>query len=212
MRPYAPIPRFVADDHHASLLQRLLLSDLPPTIRRIDFVTTSFLRASLVDTGLEPPIHTAEGDTELHVLWQPNDTPGWLEIEGDRHALVPGDTACIPQGEQWCVSPNQVLVQIVSRTRGLTLPVLPHHGMESFHGYNRLTRFESASIHRWKLTESLTLPDSNSDTVLIGLYQPIALQWAHGVDLLPQGGCRVIRAQSGAVTLVPNGLSYVLTV
>lgn len=210
MKPYAPIPRLVSGNDHRSLLGRVLKADVPADTMRIDAITTSFLRVSLIDTGATPEPVTAEGDTTLHILWQADESAARLEIEGESFPIAPGDTACVPHGDRWQISPHQLAVLVARRAANLALPVSPHHGEESFSSHNRCTSYTQTSMQRWKLTEPLTLPTADKDVVIIGIYADIALQWSAGVDMLTQGSTRVIRPGTGEVILVPNGLSYVL--
>ena len=126
---------------------------------------------------------------------------------------ITGDTVMVPAEDSWCLTANTLAILIAVRRHTLALPVMPTHGSEHFHGYNRETRYpgrEAISFTRWKLTQTLTLEHSDGDRILVSLYGDIALQHAEGVTMLPVGTASVIRA--GQITLVPNGLSYVLVI
>ncbi|MCO5216824.1 MAG: hypothetical protein M9950_11820 [Thermomicrobiales bacterium] len=213
MKFYAPMPRFVVGSDHHDLIRRLFRRSAPPGTQRIDLITTTKLRVSIVDCGKASSPIESEADTIIHVLWQLDESAATITIGGDTWPIAPGDTAAIPTGDEWYLSPNQLMIQIVRRSHELALPVAPHHGMESFTGHNRGTTYDlptQLSIQRWKLTEPLTV-ESAQDQILIGLFNDLALQHHSEVELMPQGEVRVVRGD-GPITLVPNGLSYALII
>ncbi len=213
MKFYAPMPRFVASSDHHDLIRRLFRRSAPPGTQRIDLVTTMNLRVSIVDCGKTPTPIESEADTIIHVLWQLDESAATITIGGDTWPIAPGDTAAIPTGDEWYLSPNQLLIQIVRRSHELALPVAPNHGTESFTGHNRGTTYDlpaSLALQRWKLTEPYTI-STEDDLVLVGLYNDLALQHHSEVELMPQGEVRVVRGD-GPIMLVPNGLSYALII
>lgn len=220
MRPYSPIPRFVRSTDHGRYIHRVLRKEIDPDVQRIDLITTTFLRVSIIDSGTSSVAEIAEGDTCVHVLWQAHEVGAEIDIEGERHPIAPGDTAWVPAGDAWWLSPNQVAIQISMRSHALALPIAPTHGEDRFVGHNRESQYPSPglSVCRWKLTEPLTISEPDRDVILIGLYNDIALQWEGGVSMLPQGEAVAlrpapnIRPGTGQITLVPNGLSYVLVI
>ncbi|MCA9832916.1 MAG: hypothetical protein KC435_03165 [Thermomicrobiales bacterium] len=212
MKFYAPMPRAVHGEGQSDLIRRLFRSIALSGTQRIDLITTTRLRVAVVES---PGATIAEGDTVVHVLWQADESHASITIGGESFSIAPGDTAAIPAGDEWLLSPEQLAIVVVRRTQELILPTPPHHGIESFVSYNRATAYnlpENQTITRWKLTEPLTLPASDQDVIAISLYNTIALQHRSEVNLMHQGDVRVIRAGEGAVTLVPNGLTYVLLV
>lgn len=213
MKPYSPIPRFVRGSDHAGLIHRLLRSDLEPDIQRIDLITTTQLRLSVLDSGYQPVEHRAEGDTCIHVLWQANESEASIRIGEEQLAISPGDTTWIPAGDTWQLSADQLAICIVVRSNTLAMPIKPSHGEERFVGHNREThvpKTSGISLRRWKLTEPLTIEASDEEIILVGLYADIAIQFAGGVTMLTQGEASVIRPGTGQITLIPNGLSYIL--
>lgn len=210
MKPYSPIPRFVRGEGHLGLIHRLLRQDIEPDIRRIDLITTTFLRLSLLDSGNTPTEQIAEGDTCIHILWQANESGASIDIGGERFAIAPGDFTWIPAGDSWQLSPDQLVLSIVESRGHLALPIEPTHGEDRFIGHNRESRVPGRQVSRWKLTESLTLPESDSELIFVSLYGDIAIQVDGSVTMLRQGETSVIRPGTGRTTLVPNGLSYVL--
>lgn len=215
MIPYSPIPRIVAGSDHLRLISRILRPNVATDTQRIDLVTTSFKRVSIVDTGERPSEQIAEGDTAIHVLWQQDEDEAAIWIDEDRHAIAPGDTVMIPGGDRFRLSPNTLIVLVSMRKHSLSLPIPPTHGDYHFNGYNRESRYPADAgfaLSRWKITDTLTFGQPESERVLISLYADFAIQHSGGVTMLRQGEASVIRPQVGRITLVPNGLSYVLVI
>ena len=213
MKPFTPLPRVVTGSHHRQLIHRVLRPDLPAHTHRIDLITTSQRRVSIIDSGEAPQKTVAEGDTAIHVLWQLDEAGATIWLNERETAIAPGDTVMVPGGDSWCLAANTLAILIAVRHRTLALPVMPTHGCEHFHGYSRETRYpasEAISFTRWKLTQTLTLEHTAQDRILISLYGDIALQHADGVTMLPVATASVIR--EGQITLVPNGLAYVLVI
>lgn len=155
----------------------------------------------------------AEGDTAIHVLWQLNESGADIWLDGTMHPVAPGDTVMVPGGDRWYLSPDTLAVVFAVRKHTLALPIPPTHGSEQFHGYNRETRYpgdESIRMARWKITQPVTIDATEADRILVSIYGDIALQYDSGVGMLPVGTASVIR--DGQITLVPNGLSYVLLI
>lgn len=215
MMPYSPIPRIVAGVSHRQLIHRILRPDLPADTQRIDLITTSNKRVSIVDSGTMPEERVAEGDTAVQVLWQQDEHDTAIVIGTDRYPIAPGDTAMIPAGDRWRLPPDTLVIVVAVRNHSLALPIPPTHGDYHFDGHNRESRYPgSPALHlsRWKITERLTVSAPQSERVLIGLYNDVAIQHAGGISMLRKGEASVIRPGSGGITLVPNGLSYVLVI
>ena len=213
MKPFTPLPRILAGTGHRQLIHRILRPDLPPDTQRIDLVTTSQRRVSIIDSGRTPENVVAEGDTAIHILWQLSESGANIAVEGAEYPVAPGDTVMVPGGDSWRLSANTLAVVISVRSHRLAEPILPTHGTECFHGYNRETRYpgtETIPLTRWKITQPLTLEAGESERILVSLYSDIAMQHANGVGMLPVGTASVTRG--GQITLVPNGLSYVLVI
>lgn len=178
MTPYSPIPRIVPGTAHRQLIHRILRSDVPPETQRIDLVTTSFKRVSIIDSGEPPAERTAEGDTAIHVLWQHQEHGATIEIGTDRYAIAPGDTSMIPAGDSWRMPPHTLFIEVAVRRSSLALPIPPTHGDYHFTGHNRESRYPAmgtVQLSRWKLSENLAMPAPDAERVLIGLYNDIAL-------------------------------------
>lgn len=215
MNPYTPIPRIVAGEYHLQLIHRILRPDVPPDTQRIDLITTSFKRVSLIDSGECPIATVAEGDTAIHVLWQSDESDAAIWIDEDRYPIAPGDTVMIPGGDRWHLSANMLVVLVAVRKRTLSLPVLPTHGDYHFTGFNRESRYPANAgftLSRWKVTQELTFAAPESERVVVSMLGNFAVQTRSGVTMLNQGEASVIRPDVGQTTLVPNGLSYVLVI
>lgn len=214
MKFYSPMPRVVTGKDHHDLIRRLFRRSAPHGTQRIDLITTTTLRIAVIDSGAHPDPAESEGDSVVHVLWQMDEANATITIAGESWSIAPGDTAAIPTGDEWLLSPNQLAILVVRRSHKLTLPIAPHHGNEQFTGYNRVTTYGlpiPLAIQRRKVTVPHTM-NSGGDLILIGLYNNLALQHRSEIELMPQGEVRVIRAGHDAVTIVPNGLTYILAV
>lgn len=215
MRPYSPIPRFVRGNDHAGLIHRFFCTETDADVQRIDLITTTTLRLSVIDSGHHATEHIAEGDTCVHVLWQADERDAHILIGGDRFEISPADSTWIPAGDAWQLSPDQLVICIVGKSRSLAVPIEPTHGEDRFVGHNRETLAPASSglsMSRWKLTGPLQLEESDQEIILVGLYADVAIQFDGGVSMLPQGEASVIRPGMGRITLVPNGLSYLLAI
>lgn len=212
MSPYSPIPRFVRRSGHTHLIHRLIRPDVDPETQRIDLITTTTFRLSLLDSGTVPVEQAAEGDTTLHVLWQSHEPDAWITISGERFPILPGDSVGIPAGDSWRLSPDQLVISITRRSSSMVMPIEPLHGADRFDGHNRETTPAGMGLARWKLTEPLSLANTAADQILVSLYADLAIQYDGGVVMLRQGEASVIRPGTGHITLVPNGLTYVLVI
>ena len=90
----------------------------------------------------------------------------------------------------------------------------PTHGLDRQQGNNRVTACAAGphfALERWKLTEPLrlTLPAGRCAT-LTNLVDPVGLTWSSGTDLVARAESRILPAALREVTVVPDGLSYVL--
>jgi hypothetical protein len=121
----------------------------------------------------------------------------------------------IPAGDTWQVSRHTLMIEVAVRGTSLVLPVPPTHGDYHFTGNNRESRYPAmgaTQLSRWKLSQNLALPAPERERVLIGLYNDVAFTCSGGVSMLRKGETSVIRPETGGITLVPNGLSYVLVI
>lgn len=90
----------------------------------------------------------------------------------------------------------------------------PTHGLERMVGHNRVTTCAAGpyfALERWKLTEPLTLKlPAGRCATLTNLVEPVGLTWNGGTDLVARAESRVLPAVLEEVTVVPDGLGYIL--
>lgn len=171
---------------------------------------------SLIDTGngdAEP--WRTRGDTTFHVLWQLNEDDAWIEANGDRYPIAPGDTMSVPARMPIRLAAGMLLVRIEANSATLDGILPPSHGLETFEGYNRRTDYETPAaftLQRWKITQPLTLAPSATAYTAVDLAAPLALTWPGGTDLVGRGECREVPPDTGPITLLPDGLGYALIV
>ncbi|HWV36748.1 MAG TPA: hypothetical protein VNZ55_14020 [Thermomicrobiales bacterium] len=221
--PVAPPRVVVPGDTGHILLRRVMKvrSDLHE-IARITLVDQPDLRIILRDTGPEGTSSAAIArDTAIHLLWARDDASAHLTIDHRRTPIAPGDMIVLPAGTGWRASPGLILCEISTGApaspgqRAADLLPSPTHGNETFHGYNRQTTYPAPSgiaISRWKITEPLELSPSSRDRYIVDLAAPVAMFWPTGTDLIGRGECRHIPPTTNPVTLLPDGLGYVLVV
>ena len=90
----------------------------------------------------------------------------------------------------------------------------PTHGLERHVGHNRVTVCTAGpyfTLERWKLTEPLTLKlPAGRCATLTNLVEPVGLTWHGGTDLVARAESRVLPAALEEVTVIPDGLAYIL--
>lgn len=215
--PERPQPAFVPGSTGHDLLRRVLrVNSERALIERIVSLDHPDLRMTLRDTGPEGT-QVAEMDrhTAVHLLWALNDALATIHVADRRIPIAPGDTLLLPPNTAWRASSGLILCEVAGPEAIGAEITGPTHGDETFHGYNRQTRYPSPpglAIERWKLTASLALPDSATPYAVMDLLDPLALVWSGGMDLVGRGECRLIQPGTGPITLIPNGLGYALIV
>lgn len=103
--------------------------------------------------------------------------------------------------------------ETLSQLRLAHRPV-PTHGLARFEGHNRRTVCTAGPyfvMERWKITQplTLTLPEGRG-AAITNLVNPVGLSWASGAESLGPAESRVLPAALKQVTLVPDGIAYVL--
>lgn len=215
--PFHPSPEVHAGSAAHRLIRAVMRmeSDLL-LIERVVLYRADGWTVSMMDTGDGDAVPwSSGGDCSFHILWQANEEDAWIEADGERFTVAPGDTMSVPGGTRVRLAAGMLMILIESAGQALERVLPPDHGVESFEGYNRRTEYETPgtfSIQRWKITQPLTLPESNAPYAVIDLAAPLAITWAGGTDLISRGECRVIQAGSGPITLLPDGLGYALVV
>lgn len=219
--PVTP-PRTIVPGPDHTLLRRVVkVRSNVPEVERLVLVHTDAVRISLRDTGPDGSRdETTVGDTAIHLLWATDDASAHLTVDDRRTPIAPGDMIVLPGGSRWHASPNLILCDIsgIADAPGANTRVFfrgPTHGVETFHGYNRETVYPAPpglALSRWKITQPLQLPPSPYERFLVGLAAPVAMLWPGGTDLIGRGECRRVPAGCGPLTVLPDGLGYVLVV
>lgn len=215
--PVRPQSTFVPGTLGHDLLRRVLrVRSERALIERIVSLDRPGLRITLRDTGPEgTQIGEMDRHTAVHLLWALNDASATIHVADHTIPIAPGDTLLLPAGIAWRASSGLILCEVAGREATGAEITGPTHGDETFHGYNRQTRYPSPpglAIERWKLTAPLSLPDSATPYTVMDLLDPLALVWSGGTDLVGRGECRLIQPGTGSITLIPNGLGYALIV
>jgi hypothetical protein len=213
--PSRPNAGIIAGSPSHRLIRGVLRVDATSLyIERIELLHRPEWSLSIVDTGDGDQL-TPSGDTTFHILWERDEDSATIDVDGTEYLIAPGDTMSVPGETVIRRSPGMLLVQIESSNRSLEEVMPPNHGEESFDGYNRRTDYDSPAafaLERWKITQPLSIPPSDSPYAIVGLIDPLALVWPGGTDLIGRGECRLIEPGTGPVTLLPDGLGYALLV
>ena len=91
---------------------------------------------------------------------------------------------------------------------------MPTHGLARFDGHNRRTVCAAGPyfvMERWKITTplKLNLPFGRGATIT-NLVNPVGISWNGGAELIPRAESRVLPAALEQVTLIPDGIAYIL--
>ena len=188
--------------------------------------------AAYVDASFQTPAYVSEGTTVVHVLWTAIGTRAEVlagldpytgsELTG--YEVDPGDTVSVPKRVPYALGAGIVAVVFGSaRSQPTTdpaavsrspLPRPPNHGLNLFDRFNRRTicaAHEGLLLERWKISHPLDLslkPDRWH--YLTNLVAPVALNWPGGSKLLQRTESRLLPRGLDRITIVPDGLGYVL--
>lgn len=188
--------------------------------------------AAYVDASFQTPAYVSEGTTVIHVLWTAIATraevlagldPG-NETELIGYEVHPGDTVSIPNQVPYALEAGIVaLIFGSARSQPTSDPASwsrspvsrpPHHGLNLFDRFNRRTicaAHEDLLLERWKISHPLELPlDPDRWHYLTNLVEPVALNWPGGSELLQRTESRFLPPGMERITIVPDGLGYVL--
>lgn len=188
--------------------------------------------ASYLDATCPTPNQISEDTTAIHILWT---TPGArAEVRAGRdpqgeadllgYEVHPGDTFSVPAGIPYAIGAGIIaFVFSGASPRAGADPtawprsILPHpptHGLNLFDRFNRRTicaAHEDLLLERWKVTQPLELPLGRDRWhYLTNLVEPVALNWPGGSTILQRTKSRLLPPGLGRITVVPNGLGYVL--
>lgn len=202
----------------SSVLDRL--GDAEPAVRHV---------ASYVDATRPTPIQPADGPVAVHILWTVpgnwtevgvgGDHPGFPDMIG--HEVQAGETVLVPAGSRYQIGAD--IVAFVFAAPPAAAPGeagpsrsgnAPTHGLNLFSDYNRRTICAAQGdllLERWKLTQPLDLPLRDDRWhYLTNLVEPVAMTWQGGLEVLQRTESRFLPAGMERITLVPDGLGYVL--
>jgi mannose-6-phosphate isomerase len=187
--------------------------------------------ASFEDHGGGTPVQVGRSTMVCHVLWCAGERSAHLLAGIDpaaddgsrtdpdrlvRRPVSPGDTITIPAGVPHAFGPGILAYHLsvpAAPNQRASHPV-PTHGLAWFEGFNRRTICAGGPgfiLERWKITQPLRVPRSGARWMfLTNLVEPVALAWPNGGDIIGRGESRLIPAGMGSLTLVPDGIAYVL--
>lgn len=192
---------------------------LPATIRIEDVAGTIPGRQSSASVAVQVLWQAVRHDAGIFAGRDPLDDTSLL-----LHPAHPGDTLLVPPGMPFAPGAGSIVaiasVGTLTATNedatagALTLP--PTHGLHLFRGYNRRTICLAAPglmLERWKLTSPLALDIAPGRPLyLLNLVQSVALTWARGIRRLGPLEAITLPDALRQVTVVPDGLGYVLIV
>lgn len=215
--PRRPEPEAIPGTPSHRLIRGVMRMGIdPPNAERVTLYRSPHWTVSLVDTGAgDDAPRSPAGDTTVHMLWQMDEANAAVTVDGEHFPIAPGDTMSVPGGSPLHLSAGMLLVRVEASSRTLDGVLPPSHGVESYEGYNRRTDYDTPdafSVQRWKITQPLTVQATGTPYAIIDLASPLALVWPGGTDLIGRGECRVVEPETGAVTLLPDGLGYALVV
>lgn len=188
-------------------------------------------RASFIDSGEGSSVQVSDSTLIFHVLWCVDDRSAHVlagidsgadtEIPTDpdrliRRPISPGDTIVILAGTPHALRPGVLAYQLsveATGDQGMPDPV-PSHGLSRFHGFNRRTTCaasEGFALERWKITQPLRLEwPADRWMFVTNLVEPVAMSWNGGSELIGRAESRLLPASLRSITLIPNGIAYVL--
>lgn len=216
--PVTPATTIVPGGPDHTLLRRVMkIRATDRHTERIILADTVLLRLSLRDTGSgDTAPETATRPTAVHLLWARNEEAARLLIEDRDTPIAPGDTVILPTHTVWQASAGLILCEIRSTSTAAPDHVIgPTHGTDAYHGYNRETIFPPLPglvISRWKITQPLLLPPPHDERFIVPVAAPLTLLWPGGVDLVRPGACRLLPSGCDPVTILPDGVAYMLAV
>jgi hypothetical protein len=203
-----------------------LVGESPGSVANVSHI------AAYIDATSQSPAHVSDGVTAVHVLWTEANVRGEIlagldfASAGDLVAFDahPGDTLLVPARTPFALGAGMLAFVFGSHPLGETadqscwsrepLPHPPTHGLQIFAQYNRRTicaAHDGLLLERWKITTPLDLTlNPRNWHYLTNLVEPVALNWSGGSELLGRTESRFLPAGLSQVSIVPDGLGYVL--
>lgn len=188
--------------------------------------------AMYVDAMSRTPVYVSDGLTAVHVLWTAPaqraellasaDPMGETDLFGlEAH---PGDTLTVHERMPFALGAGVVAFLFGSapsrpstdpRTWSrMPLPRPPTHGLNLFDRFNRRTicaANRDLLLERWKISQPLHISlNCHRWHYLTNLVAPVALTWPGGSELLQRTESRFLPRGLDRITIVPDGLGYVL--
>lgn len=188
--------------------------------------------AMYVDATSRTPVYVSDGMTAVHILWTAPgqraeilagaDPVGGTDLIG--WGAHPGDTITVEECTPFALGAGIIAfvfgsAPLRSATDPATwsrspLPIPPTHGLNLFDRYNRRTICAANRdflLERWKISQPLRLT-LNRDRwhYLTNLAAPVAWNWPEGSELLQRVESRLLPQGLDRITIVPDGLGYVL--
>ena len=188
--------------------------------------------AMYIDATAQTPVYVSGGTTAIHVLWTAPGTRAellaGLDPYGDTELagfhVHPGDTMSISAGVPYALGAGILAFVFASgpakiandpaawSAAQVTQP--PHHGLNLFRRFNRRTicaAHHDVLLERWKISHPLDLTlNPQRWHYLTNLVEPVALNWPGGSTILGRTESRFLPAGLNRMSIVPNGLGYVL--
>lgn len=188
--------------------------------------------AAYVDASSPTPTQVSRGVTAIHVLWTVSGQRAEIFAGHDPdsdtgltgHEVHPGDTLTVPGRVPYAIgegiiafvfgaAPSQITTD-PSAWSAMPVPRPPGHGLNLFDRFNRrtiCTAYEGLLLERWKVSHPLQLT-LNPDRwhYVTNLVEPVALGWPGGLDLLQRTESRFLPKGMAGVTVVADGLGYIL--
>ncbi len=183
-----------------------------------------------LDATTATTVFKSAGTTAVHILWTSSRLPHTIEAGYDACDpaglrmvdVTPGDTITIPPGAPFRVGEGilafllgtAAIAPEASTLQPGPMPLPPVHGLSRFHRYNRQTICSATPalvLERWKLTHPIQVSlETDRLHYLANLVTPVVLNWPGGSDLLGRIRSRLLPPGLDTITLVPDGLGYIL--
>lgn len=209
---------------------RSAVVDVLPPADQIGGLLPTAIRIEDVSGAI--PARQSTAPVALQVLWQARQHDAGIFVGSDPqepsdlllHPAHPGDSLLVPPGMPFAPGMGSLVVIVHAdplkygtvAAPSSALPLPPTHGLHLFRGYNRRTiclATPGLMLERWKLTSPLSLEVAPGRPLyLLNLVQPVALTWAGGMRRLGPLEAVVIPEALRQVTVVPDGLGYLLLV
>lgn len=186
---------------------------------------------SFVDSGEGTAVLMGDSRLICHVLWCADERSAHVLAGIDpaasigsvtdperliRRPISPGDTIVIPAGMPHAFGPGILAfhLRVEAGPDQAAHEAVPTHGLSRFQGFNRRTICAAGkgyALERWKTTQPLRLEREDERWMFVtNLVGPVAIVWNGGSEPIAGGESRLLPASLRSLTLVPDGIAYVL--